>query len=155
MATTKKITVSFSSADDLELLERIELQVGSLSSGNFSELCKQALRAFLASTPPATLPGEDSAVGRAESDAVVNEVVLADPAIAIMQQQLIALDERLRSLESGQQRLPKLEKELSKLAQAVQALREPSVEAPQPTPAKPDYSRDPLLSRLGPLLESF
>ena len=112
---------------DQALLQAVEEALESQFHGNFSALCKQALRYFL-------LPDQEGQV--------VSPIV--------MQEQIAELQERVARLEMMGDRLGLLE--LERLKQRSAELLEPPVEFPEPPP-EPEI--DPLLSRLAPLLEDF
>jgi hypothetical protein len=107
---------------DQALLEAVEAALESQFHGNFSALCKQALRHLL-------LPEQE---GR-----VISPLVL--------QEQIVALQERVAVLERMQGRVG-------------EPIGEPEpepIEATLAATAKPIEAVDPLLSRLAPLLEDF
>lgn len=134
-------TVTFSkSKPDLALLKAIQQRLADGSESTFSDLCKEALRHFLLAT---------------ETSASV--IMLMD-----LQQQVTELQVKLDHAEqalttnqaNGQRqiddRFVALTKRLEQLEQEVNPDR--ISEAP---PAKVELKPDPLLSRLGPLLEEF
>ncbi len=118
---------------DQALLQAVEEALESQFHGNFSALCKQALRHFL-------LPDQD---GR-----------LISP--IVMQEQIAELQERVARLEKMGDRLSLLE--LERLQQRSAEPQLPA-ESPEPSPEPPEPEPleiiDPLLSRLAPFLEDF
>jgi hypothetical protein len=113
--------VRFAQTDaDKALLQAVEEALESQFHGNFSALCKQALRHLL-------LPEQE---GR-----VISPLML--------QEQIVALQQRVAVLEALGDRVAALEQERS--------IQE-SDEGVEPTP---EAEVDPLLSRLAPLLEDF
>jgi hypothetical protein len=110
---------------DRALLQAIEEALEQQFYGNFSALCKQAIRHFL-------LPDQHSQV--------ISPIV--------MQEQIVELQARVARLETMGDRLTPLE--LEPLKQRSAELPEPPVEHPEPPP-----EIDPLLSRLAPFLEDF
>jgi hypothetical protein len=113
--------VRFAQTDvDQALLQAVEEALESQFHGNFSALCKQALRHLL-------LPEQE---GR-----VISPLVL--------QEQIVALQQRVAVLESLGDRVERLEQGRSGEESVVEPTPEPVTEV------------DPLLSRLAPLLEDF
>jgi hypothetical protein len=114
---------------DQALLEAVEAALESQFHGNFSALCKQALRHLL-------LPEQE---GR-----VISPLVL--------QEQIVALQKRVAVLEGMGDRLEALEKGRSGEPIGEQ---ETEAEATLAVSAKQREEVDPLLSRLAPFLEDF
>ncbi len=115
---------------DQQLLQALEEVLETQFHGNFSALCKQALRSFL-------LPEEESR--------------LMSP--VVMQEQILELQDRVAMLEALGDRLGLLSPEGLPDSRALPMAVESSegVEEPLTEPIE----EDPLLSRLALLLEDF
>ena len=115
---------------DQQLLQALEEVLETQFHGNFSALCKQALRSFL-------LPEEESR--------------LMSP--VVMQEQILELQDRVAMLEALGDRLGLLSPDGLPDSRTLPIAVESSggVEEPLPEPIE----EDPLLSRLALLLEDF
>lgn len=123
---------------DLELLRAIDSALESQSYSSFSDLCKQALHDFLLSPKPTSDAG------------------------ATLHQQLIALQLQVARLEGAAQAwqscpIGRLEQQLTQLGDRLEQLelKAESQTVSASEPESPATEPDPLLMRLGPLLEDF
>lgn len=123
---TKSITFSASPADQ-RFLAALETLVATGCYESFSDLCKQALRAMLF-----LVEGKGAAVATASLEQEVRDLQL----------KVAALEGQLFSLQAGA------------AGQRAIAL-EPANGLSAPQPASARSPADPLLQRLGPLLEDF
>jgi TolA-binding protein len=149
--TSKNVEFTNEAADET-LLAAVENELNKQPQRTFSEICKEALWQFLY-VPESVRPDSNK----------LNQLELQ---ITQLQGQLASLEQRLAAKEAS--RLDKLESHLQQLSlqvgQLATALENgrltysaPKVEPPEPEPepVPPPEEVDPLLSRLGSLLDDF
>lgn len=149
--TSKNVEFTNEAADET-LLAAVENELNKQPQRTFSDICKEALWQFLY-VPESVRPDSNK----------LNQLELQ---ITQLQGQLASLEQRLAAKEAS--RLDKLESHLQQLSlqvgQLATALENgsltysaPKVEPPEkePEPVPPPEEVDPLLSRLGSLLDDF
>ncbi len=143
---------------DIALWEAIDKELSAAKYQTFSNLCKQALWQFLFVNEPTTAASQNSPQ---------------------LQQQLIQLQEQMGELEKNvltqeQNQFYRVEARLNRMAQQLAQLQatlnqQPSaapsppapeqpatpIQPPQPEEQSPSQPEDPLLTRLGSLLDEF
>ncbi len=181
MGQTVKKSITLNSEKDRDLLDAIDRVLAEGEFPSFSDFCKQILRQFLfhredflaATAAPAsvmeqTVPVEAPAAAASPLPSL--DLGSLDPgqmgqALQIFQQQLNDLSERITQSDANPERLIQLERELAELRMRVQRLEGQTGGSPNRSGSElrttasvhrsVDYNHDPLLSRLGPLLEDF
>ncbi len=142
--TKSSKSVTFDLETEQELLTSIEEFLSESSFSSFSDLCKHVVQQYMqqaeASPENGHVPG---------SDATDLET------LGELKRQIAALEERLQSLAPEADRLNQLESDLVQLASRVDALAAGSGQATPSQPAPQPKEADPVLARLGPLLEDF
>lgn len=149
--TNKQVEFTNEAADET-LLAAVENELATQPHKTFSDLCKEALWQLLY-VPESFRPDSNK----------LNQLELQ---ITQLQGQLASLEQRLAAKEAS--RLDKLENHLQQLSLQVGQLATaidrggfvalaPQVELPEeePEPLPPPQEVDPLLSRLGSLLDDF
>lgn len=157
MSTKSTKSVTFDLESEGELLTAIEAFVSASEFSSFSDFCKQAVQQYMSPTPEA-----DSRNGHGELSPDWADPVSDSPELAQIQRQILALEQRLQAVTADQVRLDSLESEIAQLAQRLDQItdRAPDHVTDQgqgqsQAVAQQEEPEDPVLARLGSLLEDF
>lgn len=140
--TTSNKTVTFVLDTDQELLTAIDQFVANSDFASFSDFCKVAAQQYLQQATTVTSDQEAAAQGETQD----------------LKLRVAALEKRLQDLTNDHFRLNTLEGDVTKLIERVDRLTEEGEQdAPTPSskPASKRVAADPVLARLGHLLEDF
>ncbi|MCU0569409.1 MAG: hypothetical protein MUF49_22885 [Oculatellaceae cyanobacterium Prado106] len=133
---------------DQTLLQAVEVALESQFHGNFSALCKQALRSFLL---PESAPNPGAATTTLQQQIVELQIQVARLEGQMAAQQANSITFLVEKFEGMGDRLQHLES----LQHPKNQGQSPSTHADPPPEPDPVPEVDPLLSRLAPFLEDF